>query len=247
MRELVSLKYFLDDEGAKVLDHLARDFPVELRRALKGVGFQLRRKIQANIRAGGPPGKKWQRTSRIHRYQRLELLKGGKSVSLKKIGRKREAFYAGKGQYAPDAMTRWKGGPKRSEFPMQKMVGGIRYRMESGGNGVLIGGLNPSMDRYLRSVQVGGIMEGQSKYPSKTGTQTITPAMRRLFFAAGIPLKKGRRSLSMPPRPLIRPVFEAHAQHVVNYLQLAVKNYAEGGTLTRDSMAQQAGFGSSFL
>lgn len=260
MRDIANLKFYLDGDAQKELERLANDFPRELGRALQGVGFHMKRKIQTAIRSGGPQGRKWQKLSKIQKYQRLEYIRkaGADSAwargllsSFGKLRLKALRKGRGEGQYLPDVMNRWRtftsrGGPPRGETSMGRMVGGIRYKMEESGMGVIIGGLNPSMDRFLRAVQAGGVLAGGGKALSSVGSLNITPKMRRLFYAAGIPLKKGRRTLSFPARPLIRPVFEQHANHIYRYILIAVKNYVEGGKLNRDAMAAQAGFNTSF-
>lgn len=37
----------------------------------------------------------------------------------------------------------------------------------------------------------------------------MTPAMRRAFWAAGVPLAKDTRELKQEPRPLVAPVYRA--------------------------------------
>lgn len=245
MSSLISLKGHLDKDQTARLENLAKNFPAELRRALAGVGFHMKRKVQSAMRAGGPKGHKWKKLSTIQIYKRLDAVKSGKDISLKRRSKKRLAAAKDKGQHTPEAMTRWRGGPKRGETSMGRMLGGIRYKEEQSKLGVIIGGFGPGSERYLRAVQTGGVLTG-GENPTFVGSMPITPKMRRLFFAAGIPLKKGRTSLSFPARPLIRPVFELHINHIYRYMQLAVKNYVEDLGMKRDTIAAQAGFNTSF-
>lgn len=52
------LTAYMSDDAVRELKALERRFPAEFSRALSGVGFFMRRKIQQAIRSGGPKGHK---------------------------------------------------------------------------------------------------------------------------------------------------------------------------------------------
>ena len=230
MRDLVSLNFFLDDDAQKYLDSLARSFPKEMQRTVQGVGFQMRRVLQKYMRKESVPGKKWKQLSRLQ--TQIRAMQGRTSYSLKQALLKDKDFRF-KGKTTPGKA-------------LKKLVPPMRYVMEKSGYGVLIGGVHPGVDKYVRAVQLGGILRGNSNMPTSGGPQTITPKMRRLFYAAGIFFKKGKTTINQPQRTLIRPVFEAHQNHIYRYVMLSVKNYVEKTGLRRDTIAAQAGFNTSF-
>ena len=117
-----------------------------------------------------------------------------------------------------------------------KMIGGIRYRMAKDGMGVLIGGLNYTMERALKAVQTGTGFRGEFGR-----SETITPKMRRLFFMAGIPLRKSG-TIRHPKRPLIRPVFEHYSRAIFWFIELRVERFVRGEYEDRDVTARKAGF-----
>lgn len=231
--EFVSLYGMLTDTAIEELQRLQRDFPSETRRALAGLGFTLRDRVRVAMRAGGPKGQRWRRLSIAQQTRRIEMVKRGKKRALRRL---RRTESRDRGQSIPNAFTRL-GRYGRTDRAMNgKMIGGIRYRMAKGGMGVLIGGLNHSMERTLKAVQSG------TGYQGAFGrAESITPKMRRLFFMAGIPLRKSG-VIRHPERPLIRPVFEHYSRAIVRFVVLRVENFVRGERENRDVTARRAGF-----
>lgn len=230
--EFVSLYGVLTDTAIEELQRLQREFPAETRRALAGLGFVLRNRVQAAMRAGGPKGQRWQRLSVAQQTQRIEKVKRGKELKLRRL-KKRERY--DKRQSIPNAFTRL-GSYRRTERSMGKMIRGIRYRMSADKSGVLVGGLNYTMERALKAVQTGTGFRGEFGR-----SETITPKMRQLFFLAGIPLRKSG-TIRHPERPLIRPVFERYSRAIFRFIELRVRNFVERRGENRDRTARQAGF-----
>jgi hypothetical protein len=48
----------------------------------------------------------------------------------------------------------------------------------------------------------------------------ITSRMRRMLFAAGMPLQKGTSELKVPARPIVEPVFEQEKDRIINNVKL---------------------------
>ena len=82
------------------------------------------------------------------------------------------------------------------ENPLLKFRGGIRYQVDKDLNLLAVGFVNARI-RLIRMAQEHA--EGFST--------AITPKMRKMFFAMGFPVKKGRKFVTSPQRPLVRPVF----------------------------------------
>lgn len=109
-----------------------------------------------------------------------------------------------KKQYIPDAFLRW-GKPTRQESGLApRMARFIRYKKISP-LAVAIGAQNSTTARYLEAIQAG--KRGSRGVFEYLGRQKVTPAMRRMFFAAGIPLRKNAE-LQQKPRPFVREVFD---------------------------------------
>lgn len=202
----------------------------------------IRQELKLALMNGGSSiGQHWQELSLMHIYRRLDLLKQGRfgswrpgsagktdkgrhrrtRLTLKsRLGHKRQS-----GQ--ENMMNRWPGGRQgrnlRNRNPMGgKLIGSIRYRVRK--DVLQIGAINPSSARSLQAVQTGA--RGSSVHrPELTGDQPVTPKMRRLFWMAGIPLKKETTRLRQPERPLIYPAFRKLEPKFLPYIEEHIKKY----------------------
>lgn len=226
---------YMSEEAILELRALERRFPREFGRALSGVGFFMRRKVQGAIRSGGPKGHKWQRLSRAQQSQRIEMAMGRRDTRLFDMRRKRPVKMA-EGSSPLDMLgAAFKKSSFRTEYPMNRMVGGIRYKKVQGGKGVIIGGVTPSMEKYLIAVQDGAVTDRGSG----AGGQTVTPKMRRLFFAAGIPLTT--RRTRRPKRPLMEPLVEQYGDAMIAFMRERVRVLLLGIKESRDETAKRVG------
>lgn len=123
----------------------------------------------------------------------------------------------------------------RTDYPMNRMVGGIRYKKVQGGKGVIIGGVTPSMEKYLIAVQDGAVTDRGSG----AGGQAVTRKMQRLFFAAGIPLTT--RRTRRPKRPLMEPIMEQYGEAMLAFMRERVRVLLVGPYETRDETAKRVG------
>ena len=106
-------------------------------------------------------------------------------------------------------MERWRGrtrdGSLRGRAAMGgRLVNAMRYKMMNAKR-VDVGAVTPSAAPFLEAVQAG--KRGTDNRFQYTGSQPVTPAMRRAFWAAGVPLGKDKTSLEQPERPLVEPVY----------------------------------------
>lgn len=229
------LTAYMSDDAVRELRALERRFPAEFSRALSGVGFFMRRKIQQAIRSGGPKGHKWQRLSRAQQSQRIEMAMGRRGTRLFDIRRKRAAKMA-EGSSPLDMLgARFRKTGSRTDYPMNRMVGGIRYKKVQGGKGVIIGGVTPSMEKYLIAVQDGAVTDRGSG----AGGQAVTRKMQRLFFAAGIPLTA--RRTRRPKRPLMEPIMEQYGDAMMAFMRERVRVLLVGPNESRDETAKRVG------
>lgn len=228
------LTAYMSEDAILELRALERRFPREFGRALSGVGFFMRRKVQGAIRSGGPKGHKWPRLSRAQQSQRIEMAMGRRETRLFDVLRKRPEKMA-EGSSPLDMLgAAFKKSSFRTDYPMNRMVGGIRYKKVQGGKGVIIGGVTPSMEKYLIAVQDGAVTDMGS-----AGGQTVTPKMRRLFFAAGIPLTT--RRTRRPKRPLMEPLVEQYGNAMLAFMRERVRVLLLGINESRDETAKRVG------
>jgi|GEM_PF-1047318 len=204
----------IDDGATPYLQHLAREFPREFNRALPRGGFYMMNEIKRALRAGGPAGMKWPEVSRMREYRRMEMLdsrsmRAQSRLRLKKLSKKRQrAIRAGTDR--DNMLLRWKvpAGGRNSGTPFGgRMAGAVRYEHYADSMRVVVGFINSSAAELAAAVQAG--RRGRRGVFQFDGRQPVTPAMRRAFWAAGVPLSKNTTMLEQPERPLIDPVFRA--------------------------------------
>lgn len=190
---------------------LAQKFPQAFTSALKSLGWFIRGELKGALVKGGPKGVQWPELSKMHIYRRMDLLKAGvkdaagrwqngKRFRLKtRLGHQR---ISGKERM----MERWRGRGilRRSAAMGGRLVNAVRYKMITPGR-VDIGALNASTAQFLAAVQGG--KRGSRGAFQFTGSQPVTPAMRRAMWAAGTPLSKDKKTIEQPERPLVAPVF----------------------------------------
>lgn len=106
---------------------------------------------------------------------------------------------------------------RSSRKPLGRLKQAVRYKMYKDSHRVIIGWISKSAE------ELGTIHE--------TGkTVAITPKMRRLFFAAGIGLSKGKNTISIPRRPTIEPEYQENAPKIPGYIERKLWSYInEGG------------------
>lgn len=246
-RSGLDIMAYMDDEAIRELKYLAERFPNEMRRAMGGVGYFMMSQMRQSIRAGGPAGTgiRWQKLSLVHVFHRLEYGSGRSKAQyphelnrLKDLTAEQKAD-RNRAHPIPHAFSRWKNkeGIRDKDFPMQRMLGGIRYRVSRDGTQVTIGGLNPSMRKYLRAVQDGAVLPGSRGYAG----QRITPNMRLLFWLSGVPLSDRKRMLERPKRPLVDPLFRKYGQAMIDYIRARVDVMLIGPYETRDATARRVG------
>ena len=122
--------------------------------------------------------------------------------------------------------------PKK-RFAMQKLMPAMRYKKVHTRQGVIIGATRATSEAYLTAVQEGAELMHSS------GSQPITPKMRRMFFMAGIKLRGDR--IRRPKRPLIEPVAEQYSDTMTRFLIERAKVLVFGPYERRDATAKRVG------
>lgn len=233
----------IDSSAYPELMQLAKDFPKEFSSALKGLGWELRDVLKRELKSPGPIVRGWPQRSRMHMYRRMDLLKAGELTESgwrhgkvfrlkKKVGYRRV-----KGNER--LMERWRVSSRTDFLRRREPAGGrlwnaIRYKMINPMR-VDIGGVNPSAAKWLEALQAG--KRGDPSSLSFTGSQPITPKIRRAFWAAGVPLAKGKTMLNQPERLLVSPVYKAFEPKIKGIMEEKVlyimeRNQKRGGLIS---------------
>ena len=210
----------IERSAAPELYAMAQAFPKEFSRALRFAGNLLRAELKAALRGSGGLRASWPELSRMHRYRRMDMLKAGtwsrgrwhhgRRFQLKR----RVGFKPVSGRER--LMESWRGrtrdGSLRGRAAMGgRLVNAMRYKMMNDLR-VDVGAVTPSAARFLEAVQAG--RRGTDNRFQYTGSQPVTPAMRRAFWAAGVPLGKDKATLEQPERPLVEPVYRQKMSEV---------------------------------
>lgn len=225
--------FSISEDAAPQLYALAQQFPKEVDKALKSLGFYIHGSMKAVMRAGGPAGSPWAKRSRMHVYRRMDLLKAGQADAVtgqwthgKRFRLKSRLGYKRVQDARAKMLDRWQGrGILRDEKAFSgRMYNAIRYRLVQSGQ-IEIGALNPSAAMFLAAVQEG--RRGSKGAFQFVRTQPVTPAMRRAFWAAGIPLAKDKTVIGQEERPLVPPVFDRVRPEIEAYLVGKISKYLE--------------------
>lgn len=204
------------DEATPELNRLMKRFPKTFRSAILSLSWHLRGEMKTAMRSGKVPGTRWQELSDMHRMRRLDWARSGAyGRNYEKLKLKKRLL--GVNVYGREnMMNRWKGGSgARGETAMGgRLINAIRYRRTKDLS-VEIGAVAKSPAMYLAAVQGG--QRGEVGSFVYRGTQKITPKMRRMFWAAGIPLSD-KQVIRQPKRPLVYPVFRAEQPYMREYI-----------------------------
>lgn len=225
--------YKVLESAAPELYVMAQKFPKAFSRALKSAGYTLRTRLKRALgNSDDPIAAQWAERSRMHIYARMDLLKAGaveKATGSWTHGRrfrlKRRIGYTWVSGNTR-LMERWRGanrGSQRSRVAMGgKLKNAMRYTMINPMR-VDVGAVTPSAAKYLEAVQAG--RRGTRGIFQYRHSQPITPAMRRAFWAAGVPLKKGKTMLKQEERPLVVPVYQEFSPRLERYILDKIAQY----------------------
>lgn len=129
-----------------------------------------------------------------------------------------------------------KGRTRMALRPMMRLKGAMRYQIGQDGKSVQMGSLHRNLEDYFEAVQAGEFLQ------KKSDTQAVSPKMRKKFFAAGMPLKKGTKSIAIHDRDLMMPVFNKYRHHMEQYILRRMQVYLSGETESRTVTANKTGF-----
>jgi hypothetical protein len=103
--------------------------------------------------------------------------------------------------------------------PMRKLANAVRY----------------AYDKTIKTVTIGFLDQkkrGMAKKQAEGFKISVTTRMRRMLFAAGFPLAKGTTELTVPPRPIVAPIFAREQKNIVQNIRLKIldniKRYVSG-------------------
>ena len=135
------------------------------------------------------------------------------------------------GHSIPDAFNRWRGSNSftRGRSSMGgRLQNALRYRYFDDQQRVQIGTLTRSAGAFLGAVQGG--RRGSRGVFQFEGEQPVTPAMRRAFWAAGVPLAKDKRNIEQPERPLVGPVYRVVQPEIGPIIEQRILDILQGKT-----------------
>lgn len=214
----------VDDLATPYLRAMAAGFPQAFQRALRRLGVWLRSETQAAMSSNGATiGQDWEKPALMTRYRRIPLLKQGRFSE--RLGRwtrsKKLALRRGE---SLDFSSGKNFRPRGENAFGSKLAAAVRYKTTT--DQVQIGFLNKSAAAFASAVQDG--RRGSRFGFEFQGTQPVSENMRRMFWAAGIPLAKDTRQIKEPRRPLIKPLFDLRKPEMVARLTASMEAYVLG-------------------
>jgi hypothetical protein len=214
---------FFDNRGEVAMEEcekLFRVFPKFATRAVssafKSEGNRMREMIKLTMQRGGPNGE-WEKQNphtsfmrKRHGQRRIQSVKNFRMVWKGERGKKtRERQYR----------QAWVGTPMKDA--LQRMAGAVRYKYDPSDMLMSIGFLNNNRK-----------MQEWAKHHAGGMRISITPRMRRLAFAMGMPLAKDTSEIKVPARPLVNPIFKKEETNIRKNLQnkiyANIKRYVTG-------------------
>ncbi|MFH2013831.1 MAG: hypothetical protein ABIJ17_02565 [Patescibacteria group bacterium] len=217
------------DNVSPIIKNMLAIYPHAINSGLKGVGWFFRDKVMSGIKSKSPGGSKYKEHSTIRRYRLIESVKKlGKDNSKVRIGgttktRGGKVRFSGDKYTLKSGKTRSYGRKRLKPNPpmMGRMKNATRYtvyfnRNNPGDSSVKIGWMDRKMKKSNLSLNQLGMLH------EKGGIIGVTTKMRRLFFIAGVALK--RNTITIPPRPTITPIFRKYKNQAVKIFEQKVTN-----------------------
>lgn len=202
------LEIYFDSRGEVEIENyekLLRKFPDYAERAMtsamKSEGFRLKKIIQKHIKTRGSG--QWKKLNPHTGI--VNKAKGGSTIVKNyKLG------WKGKKGQKKRRRIYWESKTSTRTAPLFRLAAGVRYHFDKESMGVSIGFVNPKTPLPLWSLA----------HKHAFGDQVqITPRMRRFLFAMGFPVKKSTKTLEIPKRQTIEPVFEAEKENIFSNLE----------------------------
>lgn len=220
----------LYDGSTPFLERLAKDYPREFRRSLGRIGWWLRGEVQDAMRTGGlSAGERWPERSLIARFAPFERMRNKRWKTDKGREAAREGFREADSlqdvmlRHSPLLRRGGKGKNNISAFGSGRLTGAVRYKVDDQAGGMSIGFLNSSSSEAAFRLQAA--RRGSSAAGEFTGSQPVTEKMRRMFWAAGIPISKHTKVIKQKKRDLIQPVFDMNRAKIPKRIELYVSAY----------------------
>ncbi|WP_027185148.1 hypothetical protein [Desulfovibrio inopinatus] len=195
------------DYTTPYLQHLAEVLPNETSRALRHVAWRLQKEIKEGIAAGAPGGETWQPLSDVHKYGLLDDIRQVRASRkrVKPVRNKDAELLAGDGKQRFTAYKK----PRNT-------------RIKTGFYGRLGRAAGYLYEPGTMSAHVGWLGKSASMWAwrhAKGQDLAVTPKMRRMYAGAGIILNKNTQFIHRPPRPAVRPVFEARERDIPRWIE----------------------------
>jgi len=224
----------IEDQAGPFMAAWARTFPKEFGRALRSLGYWLKAEHGRAMRSGGRTvGRHWGERSKVSQYRPFDRLRRSQFKSKWKSDATHEAGSLSAALGSSSPLTRRGSRIGRVEgFGSGRLhgKGGVAYRYEPNKMQLQVGFLDSSA-AYARMLQ-GGLLGAKLRWPFMR-RQPVTPKMRRMFWAAGVPISKSTTVLDAAPKPLVRPLFERKRGEMLTRMELRIHAYIKGLSSTQ--------------
>lgn len=219
----------IEDQAGPFLAAWARTFPKEFPRALRSLGYWLKGEYQRAMRSGGRSvGQRWGQRSLVAQYKPFDRLRRSQFKKRRKSEATHEAgsLTAALGSASPLTRKGTRMG-REAGFGSGKLQGrgGVAYRFDKNRLSLSVGFLNSSAS-YARMLQ-GGLLGEKKAWPFH-GRQPVTDAMRKMFWAAGVPIAKDTKFIEAEPKPLVKPLFQLKRGEMLRRMELRLHAYVRG-------------------
>jgi hypothetical protein len=190
----------VQDMATPWLRYMMQMQPEYLRKSMKSLGWYMQKEIKAGIKSKSPGGSSY--TPFMDPRIRAQLEgKRERSAVLQHLAQGSRA-YRGIAKYQTMHIT----GRRRQYAPMGKLKNAIGYQYDDAAKQLKVGWLSKA------AVRLGEIMENG-------GTKTVTPALRKYYWAHGVPINNDKTVIKIPARPTIEPMRKVLLPQMVPYIE----------------------------
>lgn len=209
-----------DDEVGPYLKDLSERFPREFKRALRNVAWRMRSGIGTILATGSFEGQRLEPRADMTWQRSVDRLKAGKATKRGTWSRYRE--------FEKLSLKRRFALASRSTQHFGRIARAVQTKAEFDGRKISVGFLLPRVSRWGFALQKG--QRGTEFRFQFDGDQPITPAMRRMFFALGMPIPRAKTHFTQPERRALAIVFNTLAPRIPEWVRQRIQDIMDGKT-----------------
>lgn len=215
----------IKDTATPYLEFIAKSKPDWMRKAMKSLGWMMQKEIKSGIKSGAPGGKKYADFMPPAMRAQFEAAFGAKVKRVYQSGGKADREKWGTTSRADLIAS----GVKESTVgytPLGKMYRAVGYQYDAKSGSVKVGWLSNSAKRLGEKIEQGY-------------TKEITEPMRKLLFAHGFQIAKGKTAFQIKPRHTFEPMRIVLTPKIVPYLEDKIGEYALGKKVASGSSSRR--------